>query len=258
MSKMNLSVYGVKNLKRDTNVLSIKIPEALRVRYPTKISWIDDALGGDGFAASTVMMLTGTPGAGKTTGLLQIADALTAQGHIALYNTGEESLYQTALVVERLKMKNGFVCGQDTDINEVIKHANDLSKANPGKKVFLLIDSLQTMDDYKWKDGANSMTAVRVVEMLTGWAKETFNVVIFIGQVTKGGKDFVGKNTILHAIDVRGHIGIDMEKKSETYGERVFEISKNRFGVSGRAYILGMKSTGLYEKGCLTQAAAAE
>jgi DNA repair protein RadA/Sms len=253
MSKMNIQV-GIRGLKSNTNLLDVTVPDALRVRMPTKISWLDDALGGEGFAASTVMMFTGTPGAGKTTLLLQMADAITAAGHICLYNTGEESLYQVKLVVERLKLKHGFVCGQDEDINELLKHANALAKANPGKKVFILQDSLSTLDDGKWKDGTNSMTAVRCTEMLTNWAKDTFNVVVFIGQVTKSGV-FAGKNTIKHVIDIHAHLYIDDEKKSDTYGERVFEITKNRFGFSGRAYVLGIKSSGLYEKGNFSAAA---
>ena len=84
--------------------------------------------------------------------------------------------------------------------------------------------------------------------MLTDWAKSTNSIVAFIGQVTKSG-DFSGKQTILHAVDVRGKLFIDEDKRSETYGERIFEVTKNRFGCSGRSYILGMQKTGLYEKG---------
>jgi predicted ATP-dependent serine protease len=92
------------------------------------------------------------------------------------------------------------------------------------------------------------MTAVRCVEILTDWAKANYGVVIFIGQVTKSG-DFAGKQTILHAIDVRGRLYIDEDKRSETYGERIWEITKNRFGCSGKSYVLGMSKKGLYEKG---------
>jgi DNA repair protein RadA/Sms len=252
MSKMNLSV-GIKGLKRGTNINEISVPKALRDRKKVGIGWFDDALGGEGFVPSQVMMLTGTPGAGKTTMLLQLAEAITKAGHVCLYNTGEESLYQVKMVVERLGLKAGFVCGQDTTVAGLLAHADELRKANPGRQVFVLQDSLQTLDDdiAVERGGANSMTPVRVVEELTTWAKETYGVVIFIGQVTKSG-DFAGKQTLLHAIDVRGQLYIDEEKKSETYGERIFEITKNRFGCSGKAYVLGIGKAGLYEKGSLT------
>ena len=247
MSKMNLNV-GIKGLKKGTNILDIEVPKALRDRKKVGISWFDDALGGEGFVPSQVMMLTGTPGAGKTTLLLQLANAITKAGHVCLYNTGEESLYQVKMVVERLGLKAGFFVGQDTLVEDLLAHADKLRKANPGKQVFILQDSLQTLDDGKWKDGTNSMTTVRVTEMLTDWAKSNYGVVIFIGQVTKSG-DFAGKQTILHAVDVRGQLYIDNEKKSETYGERIFEVTKNRFGCSGRSYVLGIGTNGLFEKG---------
>jgi len=181
--------------------------------------------------------------------LLQLANSITKAGHVCLYNTGEESLFQVKMVVERLGLREGFYVGQDTMIADLIAHADKLRKANPGKQVFILQDSLQTLDDGKYAGGAtNSMSTVRATEMLTDWAKTHYGVVIFIGQVTKSG-DFAGKQTILHAVDVRGHIYIDQKKNSETYGERIFEVTKNRFGCSGRAYILGIRRDGLYEKG---------
>ena len=247
MSKMNLNV-GVKNLKVGTSILDIKVPDALRARKKVGITWFDDALGGEGFVPSSVMMLTGTPGAGKTTLLLQLADAITAAGHVCLYNTGEESLYQVKMVTERLGLRNGFYVDQDTLVTDLLAHADKLKKLNPGKQVFILQDSLQTLDDGKYAGATNSMTPVRCVEALTDWAKAGYGVVVFIGQVTKGG-DFAGKQTILHAVDVRGQLYIDEEKKSETFGERIFEVTKNRFGCSGRTYVLGLAKAGLYEKG---------
>ena len=247
MSKMNLTV-GIKGLKRGVNINDITVPDELRNRKKTGLSFVDDALGGEGFVPSSVMMLNGTPGAGKSTLLLQLANSITAQGHIALFNTGEESLYQVKMVAERLKLRNGFVVGQDLMVDDLLNHADHLRKANKGKQVFILQDSLQTLDDGKYSNGTNSMTAVRVTEMLTNWAKANYGIVTFIGQVNKAG-DFAGKQTILHAVDVRASLYIDEEKKSETYGERIFEITKNRFGCSGKSYILGLDKTGLYERG---------
>lgn len=247
MAKMTLNV-GIKGLKRGTNILDIEVPKQLRDRKKVGITWFDDALGGDGLVPSSVMMLTGTPGAGKTTMLLQLANAITKAGHVCLYNTGEESLHQVKMVAERLNLREGFYVGQDTVVTELLAHADSLRKANPGKQVFILQDSLQTLNDGKWGEATNSVTPMRCAEMLTDWAKATYGIVIFIGQVNKDG-EFQGKNGILHAVDVRGSIYIDQKKNSETYGERIFEVTKNRFGCSGRAYILGIRRDGLYEKG---------
>lgn len=246
MAGMNLKV-GIKDLKRGTNILNVDVPKQLRKRIRTGIEWYDDAIAG-GFVPSAVKMVTGGPGCGKTTLLLQLADALTGQGHIALYNTGEESLYQVRMVTERLDIQHGFIVGQDILVKDTLSHVNSLAKQHPGKQVILLQDSLQTMDDGKYGNGTNGATPLRCVELLTDWAKEKFGIVIFIGQVNKDG-EFQGKNGILHATDLRGKLFIDQAKNSPTYGERIYEITKNRFGCNGLSYILGMSAKGLYEKG---------
>ena len=248
MSKMNLNV-GLKSWKRGTNILDLEVPAQLERTVKTGLKWFDEAVGGEGMTPSTAMMLTGTPGAGKTTMCLQLADAITAGGNICLFNTGEESLFQVRKVAKRLNMKHGFVAGQDILVENVLAHADELRKKNPNRQVFLLLDSLQTLDDGKYKDGhTNSMTQVRSIEMITSWCKETFGIALVIGQVTKGG-DFAGKQQIKHTVDAHGHLFIDEQKNSETYGERLFEIQKNRFGCSGKTFILGIGQQGLYEKG---------
>ena len=107
---MKLNV-GIRDLDRGTNINTIVVPEQLRHRVKTGLKFFDDAVA-EGLVPSSVMMLTGTPGAGKTTMLLQLAESITRQGHVCLYNTGEESLYQVKMVAERLGLRTGFVCGQ--------------------------------------------------------------------------------------------------------------------------------------------------
>ena len=248
MSKMNLNV-GLNAWKRNTNILGLDVPPQLEKTVTTGIKWFDNAMGESGVTPSTSMMLTGTPGAGKTTLGLQLADAITGTGNICLFNTGEESLFQIRKVTKRLNMKHGFIAGQDTLVDNVIAHAESLRKNNPSKQIFIILDSLQTLDDGKYKDGhTNSMTQVRAIEMVTDWCKSNFGVAITIGQVTKSG-DFSGKQQIKHIVDVHGHLFIDEAKASETFGERLFEIQKNRFGSAGKTFILGLNRNGLYEKG---------
>lgn len=240
---------GIKGFKRRTNILDVEVPEQLRHKKSTGISWFDDAMGGEGMTPSAAMLLTGGPGAGKTTFTLQLADSLTKQGHVCLFNTGEESLHQVKMVAERLKLKHGFVAGQDVLVKDVLAHADELRKAEPKKQLFILCDSLQTLDDGFYTNGAtNGNTAVRAAQMLTDYAKQKYAIVLIIGQVTKDGK-FAGKNTIKHMFDAHGELYIDQEKKSPTYGERLFEVNKNRFGCNGKTYVLGMGKNGVYEKG---------
>lgn len=256
MADMKLNV-GIKDLKRGSNVLDIVVPEQLKRKVLTGVDWFDDAVGGKGLTPSTVGMLTGTPGAGKTTMMLQLADSITGQGHACIFNSGEESLYQIRNVCNRLEVKNGFIPGQDIMATDLLAHSREIMDAMDGqvaldgtpKQLFMFQDSLQTMNDGKYRDGGvTGNTPVRVTEVLANFAKETYAICMFIGHVTKSGK-FAGKNTILHAVDVHGHIFIDDDKRSETWGERLFTVSKNRFGCNGRTYILGLDGKGLYKKG---------
>lgn len=252
MADMNIKHAKVKGLSDTTNINDLKVPPRLRERHKCGIEWIDQAFGGEGFVPSSVHMFTGMPGTGKSTMFRQLADAITGQGHVCLYNTGEENLYQVKLCCERLQLKNGFYAANHIMVKDLLNHADKLAKLNKGKQVFVLQDSLSTLDDGFYSNGGtNSMTPVRATEMLTTWAKDTYNIVAFIAQCTKGG-DFAGKNTILHAVDTRSSIFFDEDKKSETYMERLYEVRKNRWGVSGKTFIIGMGKTGLYEKGSLT------
>ena len=129
----------------------------------------------------------------------------------------------------------------------LLDHADYLRNQDPDVPFFLLQDSLQTLDDGKYTNFTNGNTPVRCVEMLTQWAKKTFANVVFIGQVNKDG-DFQGKNGILHTIDIRAGLRIDTNKKSETFGQRLLEVTKSRYGTGPNA-VLGMSREGLYRTG---------
>ena len=244
MSNMNLNV-GLKSWKRGTNILDLEVPAQLERTVKTGLKWFDEAVGGEGMTPSTAMMLTGTPGAGKTTMCLQLAESIMASGNICLFNTGEESLFQVRKVAKRLNMKNGFIAGQDTLVEDVLNHADTLRKAHPKKQVFLILDSLQTLDDGKYKDGhTNSMTQVRAIEMITNWCKETYGIALVIGQVTKGGT-FAGSNKMKHMVDAHMHLSWERKDK-DLLGHRKFKVEKNRFGGTGRTSWLAMSSSGFH------------
>jgi len=234
----------VGGIKIGTDINKIKVPDKLRIRQNLGIGWVNDVLGGGGMTPSTIGMVTGSPGCGKSTLLRQLADSITAQGHLAVYNTGEESLFQVKMRCEDMGLTHGFGVGEERFIGKLLAHARDLQAKFPGKQVFILQDSLQTLDDGHYKNGTTSMTPVRCCEALTDWAKETFGIVLFIGQVTKSGV-FVGKNTIRHMVDVHVEILKDENVKSPTYKKLVLSVSKNRFGYAGKSYIVELGQQGL-------------
>ena len=241
MAKMVLNV-GIKDLEPGTQLSSIKVPAELKQRISTGIDFVNDALGGKGFTPSVCGLFTGTPGSGKTTMMLQLAASL-AKKHgpkSVLFNTAEESLYQTKMQAERLRLNTEFTVGQDTMVDDLLDHANKI-----GVK-FLIVDSLQTMNDGKWGTQTNSKTPQRVLQRITEWCKQNYTCALIIGQVTKDGK-MAGNNILKHMVDLHLHLCIDQDPKSEWLGYREMTVEKNRFGASGLTYILKLNERGLKE-----------
>lgn len=244
---MQINFDNIK-LEVGTNILEIEVPEELEKTYSTGMDFMDDAFGGTGMTPSTACLFTGTPGAGKTTLMMQLANAITRSGNVALFNTAEESLYQVRKVAKRLQLKHGFVCGNERLVDTVIDNAKKIQEKNSNKQLFLICDSLQTLDDGKYANGTvNSMTQVRCLEKLCQFAKDTYAIVIVIGQVNKNG-ELAGKQVLKHMIDAHCHIYVDSDRRSDSYGERIFEVQKNRFGCSGIEYVLDMSARGFKEK----------
>jgi DNA repair protein RadA/Sms len=226
-----------------TNILSVTVPNKLRERYPCGVPFIDDAFGGEGFTPSTVTLFTGEPGAGKTTMMLTLANALTSQGYVCLFNTAEESLYQVKLTCERLEMTSGFIAGQETNVHRLLKNVDSLRAQNPGKQVFLIVDSLQTLELSSNNDKNSS--AVGALQYLTEYAKKHYVNIICIGQVNKSGS-MAGSQKLKHMVDSMLHLYV--EKKDQDFlGFRVLETLKNRFGGAGWTFFLDLKKDGFHE-----------
>jgi len=229
-----------------TNILDIKVPRKLRKRVPTGIKYFDDSLGGRGFTPSMVTLFTGTPGAGKTTMMLEVANSLTKKGCTVLFNTAEESLFQLKLTVERLRLKNGFIAGEESFVPTLLENCDKLRKENPGKPFFLVVDSLQTLNDGKYGTShTNSKTAERSLQMITDYCKTHFCNAIIIGQVTKNGK-MAGANVLKHMVDAM--MTLDVERKDDDLlGCRILAVEKNRFGGAGHIFFLTLRERGFEE-----------
>jgi len=241
--KLKTSIDHVPN---GTNILDIKIPQELRQRHASGLVFFDDALGGKGFTPSAVTLFTGTPGAGKTTMMLELANALSFSGNTVLFNTAEESLFQLKMTVERLKLRTGFAAGQESMVPQLLKNCDELRKDNPGKPFFLIVDSLQCLNDGKYGDHqTNSKTAQRSLAMITDYCKEHFCNAIIIGQVNKAGQ-MAGANVLKHMVDAM--ITLDVEKKDQDLlGCRVLQTEKNRFGGAGHTFFLTLRENGFQE-----------
>ena len=245
---MKIDLKNILEIPFGTNIQDIKVPDILKKRVPTGINYFDAVIGGEGFTPSMVTLFTGTPGAGKTTMMLNLANSLQGHGAQVVFNTAEESLHQVKITCDRLKLKHSFMVGGEDNVQTLLKGC-DKVRAIPECKdrpFFLIIDSLQCMSDGYFKSGRiTSATAERSLQLLTNYAKEHAVNVIVIGQVTKDGK-MAGSNKLKHMVD--SHIHLSVEQKDEDLkGCRVLETQKNRFGGCGHVVFLKLRRNGFSE-----------
>ena len=150
------------------------------------------------------------------------------------------------MTTQRLGLQNGFVAGQDNSVTKILTHCDEIREANPGKPFFLIVDSLQTLDDGFFDSGRiTSATAERSLQQITDYCKEHFVNAIIIGQVTKSGKAS-GSNKLKHMVDAM--VTLDVERKDEQLlGCRILEVEKNRFGGAGHIFFLALRQDGFTE-----------
>jgi len=241
---------GQPTLADDANILSIDIPKEMENAIPMGHPHLDRLFAGDGIIAGTVTLVTGDPGAGKSTLMQSLGDSLTGKGHIAVYVTGEESVYQIRRVAKRLRLKNGFIVSHKTEAEEIIAHVERLrhKKENKGKKIFLIIDSLPCVrvhqeEGKRGRPLSEGKQAIVGLEMLTQYAKNNWMPLFMIGHVTKSGQ-FAGQQKIKHVVDCHLHLAIDVDPDTGME-ERILEMQKNRFGSSGVAFVAEMTAHGL-------------
>lgn len=100
----------------------VEIPP--RVRLGGNLGFLDELLGGKerpGLLVGGSYFITGDPNAGKTTITFQMADQLTSQGHIVMYNNTEMIESMIKMVQERLELNHGFglfACDTDDDVDD--------------------------------------------------------------------------------------------------------------------------------------------
>jgi len=105
-------------------------------RMKSGIEEWDRVLGG-GIMPGSLLILTGDPGIGKSTLLLQICDRL-AENHTVHYFSTEESLQQVNLRARRTTgMQSKLLFSDNADLETILEHAKTT------KPDILIIDSIQ-------------------------------------------------------------------------------------------------------------------
>lgn len=211
----------------------LEIPDY--IRCATGLSELDRVLGG-GLVFGSVVLLSGEPGIGKSTLLLQICDTL-GENKKVLYVSGEESRGQIKLRAERLHTKgqNLYVL-TETNIEAILEQAD---KINPD---VIIADSVQTMYSDKISSAPGSVTQVKECAMsFIGKAKSHGISVILVGHVNKEG-GIAGPKVLEHMVDAVLCFEGD---RRQSY--RIIRANKNRYGSTNEIGVFEMTDSGLSE-----------
>jgi len=236
------SLSKKKRVVKFTTLSSISEKKTQRIK--TGLSEIDLLLGG-GIVQGSLNLLSGEPGVGKSTLLLQLAYNLAKQnseGKI-LYISGEESPQQIKLRAQRLNKNDDFAKGWDSLlIGDETNIENIIYSIQKEKPFFLIIDSIQTVYSEKLSSYPGSVSQVRQCANAVLRVVKRLNIPTFIvGQVTKEGV-VAGPKLLEHLVDV-----VLQFEGSEDQDYRLLRALKNRFGSTDEVIILKMSSSGLEE-----------
>jgi len=202
--------------------------------------FVDTVFGG-GIARTSVNLLGGDPGAGKTTLCLQIADKVCE-----LFPT-KEALY-IANEQDAAELK-------DTALRLALKHMNRIRVVKAmggiphdlGDMILRYEPSILFLDSVtKWA-GEDLELAVTVCQRLKDYTVKLQSPTIVINQVTKSG-DHAGLNKMQHAVDMTClfEIFADDDALSPDSPRRLWSM-KNRFGPAPEEQVFRMTKTGLVE-----------
>ncbi|WP_082393568.1 DNA repair protein RadA [Nocardia arizonensis] len=187
---------------------------------PTGVSELDRVLGG-GVVPGSVVLLSGEPGVGKSTLLLEVAYRWANQaGEKSLYVTAEESAGQVRLRADRTGAVHERVyLAAESDLSVLLGHVEQV------RPTLLVVDSVQTMLAPDVDGVIGGVTQVRAVTAaLTSLAKASGVAVLLVGHVTKDG-NVAGPRTLEHLVDVV--LQFEGDKNSTL---RMVRGIKNRFG----------------------------
>ncbi len=207
---------------------------APRLRLP--LNEFNAVLGG-GIVPGSLVLVGGDPGIGKSTLLLQVADAAARRFGSVLYVSGEESAHQTKLRADRLGLvgERLFLLAE-TDLESIIAQGSGMTPA------LVVIDSIQTMSCGDIQSAPGSTSQVRECTLrLMSWAKATNTPILIVGHVTKDGA-IAGPNTLEHIVDVV--LYLEGERFS---AYRLLRGVKNRFGSTNEVGVFEMRDQGMVE-----------
>lgn len=235
MVEVKPEAISAEEVTPDLKLLKLKdITEQEIQRINSGLEEFDRVLGG-GIVPSSLVLIGGEPGVGKSTLLLEISGALAKSGKKIIYYSGEESAVQIKLRATRLKVDSDHILLLTTGTLEDLKHIVEEEKPD-----ILIIDSIQTINSRSGPSISGSVSSMRyVTSQLMEVAKSGNTTVFIIGHINKEGQ-IAGPKTLEHMVDAvlyfQGEIKSDL---------RLMRAEKNRFGPVNEIGVFQMTHEGL-------------
>lgn len=204
--------------------------------WPTGVAEFDRVLGG-GIVPGAVILLSGEPGVGKSTLLLEVAAHTANAGKRVLYVSGEESVGQIKLRAERTGALNpNIYLASENDLATVLGQIEAIAPE------LLIVDSVQTISAAEIDGAAGMPSQIReVAANLIRVAKERDLPLVLVGHVTKDG-NIAGPRALEHLVDVVCHFEGDRQTSL-----RFVRSMKNRFGPTDEVGCFEMTGEGIAE-----------
>ncbi len=234
LKEVQQSSLTKKIVSKNINVQNLEtVPTTTYKRMLCNIIEWDRVIGG-GIVPGSFLVLTGDPGIGKSTLLLQISDKLS-QNYKALYFSSEESLQQIKARALRLGIKNSqLLFSDEANLHNIIATTEQI------KPYIIIIDSIQNcyIKDTQTTPGSIGQLKESTF-LLMRLAKENNIAIIISGHITKNGT-IAGPKTLEHMVD-----GVFYLRGEDRWQTRVLRSVKNRFGSTGELGFFSMQSGGL-------------
>lgn len=213
-----------------------EISSEAQARISSHCSEWDRVMGG-GIVPGSFLLISGDPGIGKSTLLLQISTRIS-NDYAVIYFSSEESLTQIKLRFQRIQTKvpENLFFSDHTALSDII----EICKQK--KPTLIIIDSIQNIVNNATTALPGTISQLKESAfLLMKLAKENSIAVIATGHITKEGS-IAGPKLLEHMVD-----GVFYLQKEDQWQTRTLRAIKNRFGSINEIGFFHMKGDGLHE-----------
>ncbi len=234
-------VTSKTDYKRSSTMAGGKKPQLIKFvksgnheRYDTKIDELNRVLGG-GLVKGSLTLISGEPGIGKSTLILQASSKIAEAYGKVLYVSGEESEEQIKMRAERLgALADSLYIVSETNIDLIEGYINEMQPC------FVLIDSVQTLFKEELSSAPGSISQIKeCVNNLMRIGKSGNIPMFIVAHVTKQG-ELAGPRVLEHMVDTVLHF-----EGERTQEYRILRALKNRFGTTSEIGVFEMAEEGL-------------